>query len=53
VKQFLPSGALFLFVRQLFDGLVIGEQVKLTLTRVVAETQLEGFRSASTAADAL
>jgi hypothetical protein len=34
--------ALFtLFVRQLFDGLVIGEQVKLTLRRVVAETQLE------------
>ena len=33
--------ALFsLFVKQLFDGLVIGEQVKLTLTRVVAETQL-------------
>jgi hypothetical protein len=25
----------------LFDGLVIGEQVKLTLRRVVAETQLE------------
>ena len=41
MEQFLPSGALSLFVRQLFDGLVIGEQVKLTLRRVVAETSQE------------
>ena len=30
-----------LLVRQLFDGLVIGEQVKLTLRCIVAQTQLE------------
>jgi hypothetical protein len=41
VEQFLPSGALSSFVRQLFDGLVIGEQVKVTLRRVVADRQLE------------
>jgi hypothetical protein len=41
VEQFLPSGALSLFVRQLFGGLVIGDQDKLTLRRVVAETQIE------------
>jgi hypothetical protein len=41
VEQFLPSGALFPLCKAIIDGLVIGEQVKSTLRRVVAETQLE------------
>ena len=41
MEQFLQSRALSSLCKAIIDGLVIGEQVKLTLMCVVAETQFE------------